>query len=52
MSWKITPKRAVQKMGSTSDNSKTKDLLGWEPIETKRGLIEQGIVPAVQDFLN
>jgi nucleoside-diphosphate-sugar epimerase len=34
------------------DNSKTKDILGWKPHGTKQSLIEQGIAPAVREFLD
>lgn len=33
------------------DNTKTKEILGWQPVSTKDGLVDRGIIAAVQDFM-
>lgn len=33
------------------DNAKTKEILGWQPLEDKEKLIDQGIVQAVKAFM-
>lgn len=33
------------------DNSKTKQVLGWQPVGTKALLVEKGIVSAVKEFM-
>lgn len=36
---------------ATYDNSKTKQVLGWKPVEDKEILVEKGIVQAVNAFM-
>lgn len=37
--------------GARYDNQRTRDVLGWQPVGTREGLIERGIAPAVRHYL-